>query len=93
MGGLRLLAAMYRKIEFVKFGRVGPIIEKNFRCSVPEGLSQDPYIERCFLRIGPNQTDRLVHDFAMFGRISGLPLVTVVFFGNMATNRMLGEDQ
>src|SRR5262249_50072880 len=64
-----------------------------FRCSVPEGLSQDPYIERLLLRVvGPNPTDRLAHQFATFG-ISGLRLLTAIFFGNMAANRMLGKDQ
>ena len=42
------------------------LIEKNFRCSVKEGLSQDLYTE-VFLRIvGPNPKDRLVHEFATF---------------------------
>jgi len=83
MSGLRLLAATYRKIEFVKAGSDGPIIEKNFRCSAPEGLSQDPYIERCFCEWRTNQADRLVHDFAIFGRISDLQLLMAIFSANM----------
>src|SRR5215831_7906811 len=66
------------------------MIEKNRHGSVPEGLSHDPYIGRCFCEARPNQTDRVVHEFAIFGRIRGLRLLTVTFFGKHGRKSHVG---
>jgi len=57
---------------------------KKLSCSVPEGLSQDPYIEVFLQIVGPNQTDRLVHEFAIFGKSAVYDLKQPYFCGKQA---------